>query len=118
MRCDEDILVATCLDDGDKLVALVEIQRPYAVRTDILQRGLTHALDGAVARDKDEVAVLIQSAAADHRGDLLLILGAVVHLDYIHQICAACGAPGLRNIVALLDIYAAGLGEEQNIIVR
>ena len=118
VRCDEDVLVAAGLDDGDKLVALVKIQRSYAVCADVLQRGLAHALDGAVARDKDKVAVLIQSAAADHCGDLLLILGAVVHLDYIHQIRAARGAAGLRNIIALLDIYAAGLGEEQNIIVR
>ena len=110
---DEDLLVARGLQDGDQLVALLKRQRADAACADVFQRGLLHALDRAVARDEDEVAAHVDAAAADHRADLFIGLD----LQDVDDVRAAGVAPGLRDLVALLDIDPSAVGEEQDVVV-
>ena len=113
---DDDILVAGGGNDGNQLVPFLQGQGPDAVGADVLQCRLLHPLDGALAGDEDQIAVLLHTPAPDHGADLL---GAVAgfNLDEVDDI----GAPGvsarLGDGIALLDEHPALAGEEEDIVM-
>ena len=114
MGGDQDLLPAVGLPDGDEPVALVHPQRPDAVVPQVLQGVGGQALHRAVPRHHEqEPAVVLDGAGVDHGLDPL----ALLHLENVDDIGALGGLAGLGDLVALLPVDLAGVGEEEDIVV-
>ena len=110
----EDVPAAVGTHDVDELVALVERECADTACADVAQGRERHALDGAVARGKDEEGIVVHLAHVQHGVDLFVFL----HLNEVDDVHAARSAPCLRDEVALLAVAAAAVGEEENVIMR
>ena len=117
MGGDQNVALAVGLADGDELIALVQAQGPDAVGADILQGRHGQALDGAVPGDHDQEVVAlfvhIHGAGMDHGLDPLVLL----HGQDVHDVGALGGLAALGDLVALLAVDLAGIGEEQDVVV-
>ena len=103
------------LDDGDELVALVERERADAVVAEIAERRDLQTLDRAVARGHEEVLLLLRLLTeVQHR------LHALARLDLndVHDVHALGRLAALGDLIALLAVDLARVGEEEDIVVR
>ena len=115
MRGDEDALAAVRLADRHQLVALVKAQGADAVAAQVLERFNGQALDRAVACDHGEVELFVALFAEVEHG-LHALSG--LDLDDVDDVRALSGLTALGDLIALLAVDLAGVGEEEDIVVR
>src|SRR5699024_3114757 len=107
---DEDGLIAVGLPHADELVPLLQGDAADARLAGGVDGGELDALDGAAAGDHHQVAILGEVPQVDHGGDLLVGLDG----QDVHQVGALGGAAGLGDLVALLPVNPALVGEEED----
>ena len=116
MGGNQDVGAAVGLDDGHQLIALAQIDGPDAAGPDVPQLLHRHALAGALAGDHGELqAVDTLAAVTEMEHGLHPLVG--LDLDAVHQGDAFRRLAALGNLIALLAVHLAGVGEEQQIIV-
>ena len=119
MGGDEDVLLPVGLDDGHQAVALVEAQGAETVLTDVAEGGHRHALHRTVSRHHgqthgvDLVLVGIALTEVEHG------LYPLVRLDLqdVDQGDTTGGTTALGDLIALLAVDLARIGEEEDTVV-
>ena len=112
---DEDLLRPVGLKDRDEPVALTKIDDAQAVVAKMLQRAHAEPLDRAALGGHEEIERLVVDRAGVDDG---LDLFAGLDLQDIHEVRALGGLAGLGDVIALLAEDTAGVGEEEQIVVR
>ena len=114
MGGDEHVLAAVGLQHGDEGVPLVQAQGPDAAGPDVLQGRHRQALHRAPAGDHEQIQLLLGKVPeVDHGLDPLPRL----HLEDVHDVGALGGLAALGDLIALLAIDLARVGEEEQIVV-
>ena len=108
---DDQFVVARGMRDVDQLVVLVEVDRLFTALALIFVFGKVGALDGAVAGDHGEVLAVYEFVDGEQRGYLF----ALGEFEYVGDEGAARRAAVFGDLVRLLDVDAAGVGEHHQV---
>ena len=112
---DQDVVVALGERRPDQLVVVVEADRDDArLLQDRVVRLELGLLDHAVPRRQDEVAALAVVAGVEDLADLLVGL----QREHVRDVATPGVASGLWQLVHLLAVHAALVGEEEQPVVR
>ena len=111
---DEDKLLPVRLLHTDELVALVQGQGADSALADVLQLVHRQPLHSAAAGGHKEVqGLILHLPEVEHSLDLLPVL----HLNDIDHVDALGGFAALGNLIALLAVDLAGVGEKEDIVM-
>ena len=111
----EDLLRAVGLPHRDQLIPLLQGQGPDAAGADVPQGRHRQALDGALPGDHHQVPAQLRLhvPGVDHGAHRLPGL----HRQDVDDVGAPGGLSGGGDLVALLPVGPAGVGEEQDVVV-
>ena len=109
------IVAGTGEGDLDESVAFLDVDGDDAAAVDVAVVGQGGALDGAVGQDEGDGAFLIEATDGEDVDDALFLLEA---LDDVDDGGSGGGAAGLGDLEGALGVDAAGVGEEEEGVVR
>ena len=115
-RNQQHILRVIGQTDINQAIAFIERQSTQTGFTDVCHISEANALDNAALCRKEQIMLFIVLffRHTEHRGNGL----SIFQRQQVDQIGSLCRAAGLRNLIALEQIYLAKAAEEQNIVMR